>query len=201
MDTQKAEKTLDKAGLYIAFLSLLCLAGLYAGFRISTARTIERAQKQAGLWRDEPRAAALSMIDKYGPPDRIGAHELVWFARRPWKRVTVHDDPPQNPIEETVGYQLTPQALQAVSSFDHGVRADAASSELTARGDGEGLNRLALNLVHEVAEGSRSAKDASRFYRKTAELSLSGKSSPYMDELLFKPYEPMADVWVRDFKY
>lgn len=201
METKQLDKALDRTGGIVALVALLFVVGLFAGYRHERAQSIDRARKQAALWSVTPRVTAAFIIDKYGPPDRLGAHEMVWIGRKPWKRIAVRDDPPQSPLEQAVGYQLTARALKAVEDFDHGVRADAGAAELAARGNSEGLNRLALNLVDEVATGGRDAGQARDYYRKTAELSMSGKSSPYMDQLLFKPYEPFEDLWVRDFKY
>jgi hypothetical protein len=47
------------------------------------------------------------------------------------------------------------------------------------------MNFLALNLVDEIATGARSVEDARDFYSKTARLSKAGKSSAYMEGLLF----------------
>ena len=57
--------------------------------------------------------------------------------------------------------------------------------ELSVRGHSEALNFLAFNLAYQIIRGVRDPADARRFASKIAQISQSGKSSSYMDRLLF----------------
>jgi hypothetical protein len=59
-----------------------------------------------------------------------------------------------------------------------------------ARSHSEALNRLSLNLADDVAAGRRSPQDADRFFLRTVRLRAAGKSSPYLDQLLFEAAVP-----------
>jgi hypothetical protein len=48
------------------------------------------------------------------------------------------------------------------------------------------MNILALNLADEIVTDRRSVEDARDFYRETAQLSRSGKTSRYTEGFLFE---------------
>jgi hypothetical protein len=49
-----------------------------------------------------------------------------------------------------------------------------------------------LNLAHEVVTGAKTVPEAAEFYKKTVSLSSAGKSSLYMEQLLF--HVPMKEA-------
>jgi len=74
--------------------------------------------------------------------------------------------------------------------FPYGSSTYADGPDLAARSNSEELNRLCLNLADDIARGRRTPAEARRFYRRTLSLALSGKSSPYMERLVFPVPEP-----------
>lgn len=185
-------------GLAVALIG----TSTYAGYRLQQEHFMTRVQSQIAGWPAGPRLAAGVVLEKYGPPDRSGARGgLIWFRRGPWKRIVVHEDERNLPLEQVVDYDVKPQSLEALRAFGHGVIVDPNHSELSASSDREPLNFLALNLAEELASGSRDLQQAERVYAKTADLEHSGKSSAYTQGLLFEDREPIAPLWVKGLKY
>ncbi len=150
-------------------------------------REAERARAVTADWPDIAQSTARYMIDRQGPPDWISGDRLVWLRREPWKRVIVSRYPNFSPLEHVVRYRVAERMLPAVSAFNHGIRVDRGLGELSARSDRESLNCLSLNLAWEVAEGRRTTEEARDFFLRTATLGASGKSSPYLEGLIFTP--------------
>ena len=79
-------------------------------------------------------------------------------------------------------------SLEDLSRFDIKLDVDARYSELSSRSESEAMNFLVLNLAHEIVSGKRSAMEARQFAAKTVRLSAAGKSSRYLERLLFQPH-------------
>lgn len=139
-------------------------------------------------WPENPRRLAELMLNRFGPPEKIGWNALMWRDCAPWKRVSVYSKRPAAPLELSVDYLVPPHRLDAVSAFSPDVLADFWHGELTVRGESEELGILALNLADEIAREIRSPEEARDFFKKAAGLSARGKSSPYMERLLFKSF-------------
>jgi hypothetical protein len=171
----------------IVLAAALAGVGAYVAYA-NRPPTAERAAAHIASWLDGPRTAAKVMMDRYGPPTVLAPGLAVWKNRGPWKRIAVHGDSLDGYLEQTVGYGAPYSAPAALAGFGYGVRVDPDANELTAAGDAEPLNLLALNLAAEVADGRRTAGEARAFYAKTVRLAASGRSSPYLEGLLFTPY-------------
>jgi hypothetical protein len=139
------------------------------------------------------------MVDKYGAPDRIESKRVVWLDKGPWKRIAVWDgmdnydkSAAAGYIEQTVAYLVPPDRRDAVDDFRGRVAVSADGSELSARSTSEARNLLALNLADEIIRGVRTPGEAKSFYAATLRLADAGKSSPYVEGLLFQPLRPAA---------
>jgi hypothetical protein len=156
---------------------------------------IPAIQAAAGVimrWPGASRALAGKLIEKYGVPDETVSSQLSWRRRGRWARIVVFRDPDaqgrHDHLLESVAYGTVPfDRWQPLSSFERGATYDPAAQELAARTNGEGTNILALNLADEIIRGRRTSEEARAFYDSIVNLSLSGKSSPYMSGLLFPP--------------
>lgn len=193
----------QKKDLYFvaAVLALTLAAGGYLAYR-HRAPTPERVAAHAAGWLDGPRATLKVMMERYGPPQALGAGTATWYERGPWKRITVRGGEHFDFLEQAVGYHVPAEAAAALAEFDHGLRFDRVNAELSARSNSEALNILALNLANELASARRTAPEASGFYVRTARLAAAGKSSPYLDRLLFEPYRPAQEMpWNREIGY
>ncbi len=201
METWKKEGD-SKGVYYIAAVVAVAVAGsAYFGYRHRT-QTRQNVEAHIRTWFESPRLLTELLMERYGPPSDLTPGVATWYEQGSWKRISVHGDSPDNYLEQVIGYQAPSTAVAPLAKFDHGVRIDLAREELSATSNQESLNYLALNMAHEVASGKRSAKDARHFYERTAKLAASGKSSPYLEKLLFKPYRRMPEKdWRREIGY
>lgn len=145
-------------------------------------------------WSDYSRLQAARLMEEYGPPDKVGHAELVWNDKGVWKRIRVWDVTPYydsntgSPnLEQTVSYPVLPETRAQLAALGRKVQVSSDGTELSARGTSETANLLSLNLAEEILAGRRSPADAARFYESMINLSISGKSSPYLERLLFTP--------------
>lgn len=174
------------------FFATVLAAALAGGAYFAYLKMAPSPQRVAGhivTWLDSPKTTMKLMTESYGPPSALAPGTAIWRDRGPWKRIVVHGYAPEGYLEQTVGYSVPRSAVAALNEFGHGVRVDLADDELSAASGDESLNRLALNLAVQIAVGKRSAADAREFYAKTVRLAAAGKSSPYLAEILFAPYE------------
>jgi hypothetical protein len=162
------------------------------------AHVLADAHELAMDWLPEVKLKANLLIDKYGPPSEMTDFRLQWDHAGPWKSVVIQDFP-QSPLQEVVTYHVPQDKLAALQKFSHGPLVYADDDELVARGDSEELNRLSLNLANDIVAGRRTPQEADRFYRRTVALAAAGKSSPYMDRLLFPA--PIVPIDIHPFPW
>ncbi|MDP3542672.1 MAG: hypothetical protein Q8T11_09435 [Elusimicrobiota bacterium] len=170
-----------------AILSATLAGGGYFAYR-NRAPSAQRVAEYSASWKPGPRATLTLVMDRYGPPDAVGTEKATWYERGPWKRITIHGREALDFLEQTVGYVVPAEAARALSDFDHGLRFDRDNDELSATSNAEALNHLALNLADELCAAKRTTPEANDLYLRTARLAAAGKSSPYTEGLLFKPY-------------
>lgn len=175
------------AAFTAAALAILVAGGVFMAWR-QRALAPQRLAAHTRAWFDSPRAMAKVLLDRHGPPSLMPPNAASWYGVEPFKRITVHGDSPENYLEEAVGYQAKEGAVARLRELGLGVRVDQIREEISARGNSEALNLLTLNLANDVASGGRTPREAREFYRRTLRLAASGKSSPYMERLLFEPY-------------
>lgn len=155
----------------------------------------EKVLRHVAGWHATPRGAAQLMLERFGPPDQSTPIAVIWKERAPWKRITVHKDWQYSPLEQTVSYYVPRHRMEMVRALKNGIGVDIWNNELSAQSGREALNFLALNLADEIAREQRAPEDARAFYDKTVELSAAGKSSYYLEGLLFKPQRVEAVDW------
>jgi hypothetical protein len=145
-------------------------------------------------WPERARSIAEVMIDEYGQPNRMSDEALVWYNNGPWQKTVVYRKALPNAkgmqgedyLEQSVGYQIPADKIDAVKRFDRRIAFNKTKGELSCRSESERLNFLALNLADDIVNFRRSVKDARDFYRRALRLSMSGKSIMYLDALLFQ---------------
>jgi peptidoglycan-associated lipoprotein len=138
-------------------------------------------------WHEMAQLQARVMIEKYGPPQEVSATELHWRHAAPYESIEVRNEP-RSPLEQVVGYTVPKSKVAQLKRFGHGLSVSPNRQALVARNDSETLNLLTLNLAHSIATGKMTADEADRRFDKTLRLSLSGKSSPEMERLLFRSH-------------
>ena len=119
-------------------------------------------------WPDPSRRAAANMIGEYGQPHEVTDTMLVWHAVAPWKRVVVWRDavphdfprPHADVLEQAIDYRVPAEKLADLARFEGSILVDRTRGELAARSQSEEMNRLALNLAHDLLRGKRTVEDA-----------------------------------------
>ena len=180
-------------------IALFAEAGAQAGAgteRLETESSLSAQTPESVIrkWPGTSRTIARGMIDAYGRPQRFGADFLAWDDNGAWKRSVVYRDArphfiairDKDYLEQTIGYRVPDDKVAALERFDKRIRVDKAHGELSARSESQKSNYLAINLAEEIITEKRSVEDARAFYRKTQELSKSGKSSAYLEGFTFQ---------------
>jgi hypothetical protein len=154
-------------------------------------------------WPDLTKKAALQLAEKYGPPDGVMDDVLVWTRKKPWTSakpwmgVAVYRYPALDPdplahsdfLENKINYAVPENMMGALARFDHALFIDQMRKVVAVHSDSEEHNTLALNLIDEIVTGARDVESARRFWKRTIEESLAGRSSPYTEGLMFTPSE------------
>ena len=151
------------------------------------------AASVVAAWPAKTRKAAQALIQKYGPPDGVTDRMLVWNDKDQWKEVAVYRDvvihskpmPHQDFVENTIVYQVPESKVADLIKFDHSLVIDETRGTLASHCGSEGSNTLALNLANEIVTGKRDVASAQDFLKSTLMKSMAGKSSPYMEKLMF----------------
>ncbi len=184
-----------------AVLAATVAGGAYFAFRYR-APTPQKFAAHIETWFESPKMTAELMRERYGNPDVLAPGIATWYERGPWKRVTVHGGSPFSYLEQVVGYHVPLDAVVPLREFGHGLSFDVANEELSSTSNSEPSNVLALNLANELASGKITPKEATAIYKRTSETSVAGKSSPYMEKLLFGTYRAVPqEPWNREIGY
>jgi hypothetical protein len=164
-----------------------------------------QATQHIGSWPEESREAAQLVIDAHGEPDEITDTQLVWLNARPWKRLIAtrrfyrHDFPAPHidAVESVIDYRVPPGKFAELAAFDGSVIAERTAGEVSARCHDEQANNLALNLMHDIVTGARTADEARAYYAREFADYRRKLPTPYMDKLHFAPGRDTADPDVR----
>ena len=133
------------------------------------------------------------MIDQYGEPDEVTETQLTWHKPGPWKRIVAsktffqHNFPAPHidAVESVIDYRVPVEKFTPLAEFDGSVVIERTAGEVSARCHDEQANSLALNLMHHIVTGAKSAQQAREYYAKGN--SPSKKPTPYMERLRFTP--------------
>lgn len=144
-------------------------------------------------WPEEVRSLAKVMIERYGAPEAAGEKHLIWYNNGPWLKTVVHRDgfkraligKGRDHLEQIITYRVPANKAAELARFDARLVVDRDAGELASRADSETLNFLALNLADDIVKGQKNADAANIFYEKVKTLEMAGKSSPYLDGLMF----------------
>lgn len=139
-------------------------------------------------WPVTAQRTAEVIMEKYGPPDLAISDRLSWYDNAPWKITTVYRDPNEHidVLEQTIGYSVPRDKVQALAELDVALRLSRDGRELSATSESEETNFLALNLADDVVRERRSPGEARGFYLKTVIQMNAGRSSPYLKGLRFR---------------
>lgn len=146
-------------------------------------------------WPDESQEAANLVLQKYGQPDEATESVLIWHRPGPWKRMVAfrtfhrHNFPAPHidAVESVIDYKVPPEKISDVAEFDGSVVVDRTAGEVSARCHDEEANFLALNLMHDIVEGTKDVEQAREYYAKEFADYRRKKPTPYMQRLTFQP--------------
>lgn len=146
------------------------------------------ARRMIASWPVVSLRTAEAVMEKHGPPDLAVSDRLVWYDNGAWKITTVYRDPAEHGdvLEQTIGYAVPQDKTDALARLDLALRLSRDRRSLSAVSESEETNVLALNLADEVVRDKRTPEEARALYLKTVVLANAGKSSPYMEKLLFR---------------
>ena len=155
-------------------------------------------------WKSGPQELARKLISKYGPPQEVTAHRLVWHNNSPWRRTVVFNQevahnfprPHHDMLEQTVSLRVPAEKVRELAAFNGSLLIDRTRGEISARCDSEEANTAAINLAYEILSHSKTWEEARRAY---AEAMLQGKYEDYKSRLLY--LQPVANQGTADDPY
>jgi hypothetical protein len=145
---------------------------------------------------------ALHLEELYGLPSSICHDVLRWDNSLPFKRTLVHrhtilhnvPNPHQDFLEQVIDYHVPLKFYSELAAFDGSLYPDRTAGEMTAKCHLVEANFMAINLANDIIEGRKTAEQARDAATHIMELFvLTGKKSPYITGLLFKPKMGTAD--------
>lgn len=162
--------------------------------------TTQQGSSMTQTWPKESREAAQLVIDKYGEADEATDSQLIWHEPGPWKRIVAskafydhHFPAPHNDsVESVIDYRVPPDMFTPLAEFDGSVIVERTAGEVSARCHDEEANFLALNLMHDIVTGTKSAQEAREYYAKEFADYRRKKPTPYMEGLRFTPGDRSA---------
>jgi len=187
---------------------LLSAGGCYDRFKTSSQSDVagdaldraELAKETVSHWTNFAALTARRLMEEYGPPDEVHADRLVWTNNGPWRRTVVTNEQgvgllapgaDQDIVEQAAGYRPNPKQADAAavetSNFDRRVVFDPRRGELSSRATREEYNFLRLNLADDVVHGRMQPNEARDSYASIVTFESSGKTSPYLLGLRFRP--------------
>ncbi|MBA2720112.1 MAG: hypothetical protein H0U52_12880 [Chloroflexi bacterium] len=144
-------------------------------------------------WPEEAREAADLVVKAYGEPHESTESALTWSDVGPWKRVVAQrafwphafPAPHTDSVETFVDYRVPPEMFTPLAQFDGSVMVERTSGEVSARCHDEQANSLALNLMHDIVTGQKTAGEARDYYAAEFLDARRKQPTPYMDKLNF----------------
>jgi hypothetical protein len=176
---------------------LASAAGLSAAPRAESPAGEEAGSRMAETaikdWPAKLKTEARLLIERYGEPTSCDERRLTWTDNGPWSRTVLHRDGitptllgrKKDHLEQTIRREIPADKVAELTEFDKRIEVDRAAGEMTSWSDSERMNFLALNLADDIINGQRNAADARAFSLRVRMLERSGKSSPYLEGLLF----------------
>jgi hypothetical protein len=152
-------------------------------------------------WPEESKEAAQLVLEKHGEPDEATPSQLVWHEAGPWKRIVAskvfydHDFPAPHIdcVESFIDYRVPVEMFTPLAVFDGSVVVERTAGEVSARCHDEEANSLALNLMHDIVTGAKTADQARDYYAKEFLDYRRKKPTPYMDGLEFEAGQGTGD--------
>ena len=159
-------------------------------------------------WSTEQKNTVYKLVQKYGLPNEVSWSKITWYNNGPWKRTIVHrhtvphntPTPHLDYLEQTIDYKVPVASFDEIATFDGSLYPDRTAGEATAKCDQEAANFMALNLMHDIVTGKRTAQNARQAAVEIEkDFRLKGKYSPYTTGFLFPKQSQTADPDISAF--
>ena len=166
------------------------------------ATSAERATMD---WPEGPREAVKKMTEKYGTPSGVTESRVVWNnPPAPWHQIIVYKEtishkwpaPHEDYIEHVVLYSVPEAKFDELAEFDGSIIAERTAGTLAARCHKEWANLIALNLAHDVIQGTKTVEQARDEYAKAAMQMMNNTGSPAIASSLM--FDPMSEAGARN---
>ena len=200
MEPQDRIKTVAIGAMSAAKTQTVGEAGEQPTQTVVDAQTVEAIIAD---WPAMSKSGANEIIKKYGPPNEAIPSRLIWYNNGPWKRTIVYRDevphnfpnPHSDVVESFIDYRVPPEKFSELAQFDGSVIVERTKGEVSVRCDMEAANFLALNLMHEIVTGKRTAEEARKVYTETASAYVLNRPAPYAEAFQFElPQAETADA-------
>lgn len=150
-------------------------------------------QQVTANWNEAAREAARRMFEKYGPPQEVTMHRLVWHDNRPWKSTAVINQevqhnfpaPHTDVLIQTIAIDVPVEKYSELAQFDGSVTVNRTAGELSAHCDREENNLIALNLANDVINGTLSVAQARQRMGELVEAVQRGQRPSYASAIQF----------------
>ncbi|MBA3688891.1 MAG: hypothetical protein H0W81_08695 [Chloroflexi bacterium] len=154
----------------------------------------QSASEILAAWPEEARESAQLVIDHYGEPHEASESQLTWRDVGSWKRIVAqrafwnHDFPAPHTdsVETFIDYLVPAEMFTPLAQFDGSVMVERTTGEVSARCHDEQANSLALNLMHDIVTGQKTAGEARDYYAKEFLDARRKQPTPYMEKLRFR---------------
>ncbi len=144
-------------------------------------------------WPRYSRRVADEVIKRYGLPNEVTDTMLLWHSVRPWKRMVVHREgiphnfprPHLDLLEQTVDYRMPVNKHGELAAFEGSIIVDRTRGEVSVCSNSEEMNKLVLNLAHDIVMGQCTVAEARQIYTNVGQSARITWPEPYTQELKF----------------
>lgn len=157
----------------------------------------DEVKEHVNDWKETPKEVADMMLEKYGTPDEVTDHRLVWHDNGDFAMTVLTNEeidhefpvPHKDCLLQTVNYEVPVEKYSDIARYDGSVVLERTKGTMGARCDKEMANYLALNLAHDVATGNKTVDEARKHYTETIMAVMNGESPEYTQKLIFSKVE------------
>lgn len=144
-------------------------------------------------WPEKPTKLTDRLVERYGLPHEVTTERFFWHDVGEWKRVQVyrdgtpHDFPKEHEdhLRQTIDYPIDPEDAEDLVAFDGSNVLYRTRGELAADCHKETMNKLTLNLAHDILTGEKSVEEARQAFAEIAIREMMGTNPAYTLRLQF----------------
>ena len=153
----------------------------------------QQAKDHVEHWPETAKKAAMAMMNKYGEPHQQTEGMLIWKDTGPFTHIIVYKEeiqhnfpmPHKDVLEQVINYDVPAEKFSDLARYDGSVIVERTKGTMAARCDKEAANYLALNLAHDIIQGTRTIDEAREMYAGVIMQMLKGEEHGYLQKLAF----------------